>query len=518
MSQHDRQRRAMPDTQNYIRRILTSSVYDVAIESPLDPMRRLSQRIGTPVFLKREDLQPVYSFKLRGAYNKVAQLSAEERARGVICASAGNHAQGVALATQKLGIRSVIVMPRTTPGIKVAAVRNLGGEVVLFGDAFDDARRHAMELEREQGLVFVHPYDDPDVIAGQGTVAVELLRQHPGPLEAVFVPIGGGGLASGIALYIKFLRPNVKVIGVEPDDAASMKAAIAAGERVVLPHVGLFADGVAVAQAGVETFRICRERLDGIITVSGDEICAAIKDIFDDTRAIAEPAGALALAGLKRYRTLPEAGNGPLIAINSGANLNFDRLQHVAERAQVGERSEALIAVTIPERPGSYRQFIRLLGDRQITEFNYRYAAGADAHIFVGVQLRDGEREREQILALLKERDYPAIDLSDNELAKLHVRHMVGGRAASVGNELVYRFEFPERPGALLRFLEVLRSDWNISMFHYRNHGTDFGRVLAGIQVEEADRPAFAGFLEELGYPWWEETDNPAYRLFLDGS
>ncbi len=506
----------MQDKHNYIRRILTSSVYDVAIESPLDPMKRLSQRLNTPVFLKREDLQPVYSFKLRGAYNKIAQLTPEERARGVICASAGNHAQGVALATQRLGIRAVIVMPSTTPGIKVAAVRNLGGEVVLHGDAFDDARRHAFELEKEQGLVFVHPYDDPDVIAGQGTVAVELLRQHPGPLEAVFVPIGGGGLASGIALYIKFLRPNVKVIGVEPDDAASMKAAITAGERVVLPHVGLFADGVAVAQAGEETFRICRELLDGIVTVSGDEICAAIKDIFDDTRAVAEPAGALALAGLKRYRE-QSAGHGPLIAINSGANLNFDRLQHVAERAQIGERSEALLAVTIPERPGSYRQFIRLLGRRQITEFNYRYAAGGEAHIFVGVQLTDGEREKQQTIALLREHDYPVLDLSDNELAKLHVRHMVGGRAASAENELVYRFEFPERPGALLRFLELLRSDWNISMFHYRNHGTDFARVLAGLQVSEADRATFEGFLNELGYPFWEETQNPAYRLFLDG-
>lgn len=508
----------MPDKHNYIRRILTSSVYDVAIETPLDSMKRLSQRLGAPVFLKREDLQPVYSFKLRGAYNKIAQLTPEERSRGVICASAGNHAQGVALATNRLGIRAVIVMPRTTPAIKVAAVRNLGGEVVLHGDAFDEARRHAIELEKEQGLVFVHPYDDPDVIAGQGTLGVELLRQHPGPLEAIFVPIGGGGLIAGIALYIKFLRPNVKVIGVEPDDAASMKAAIEANERVVLPHVGLFADGVAVAQAGAETFSICRELLDGIITVSGDEICAAIKDIFDDTRAVAEPSGALALAGLKRYREQSAGGNGPLIAINSGANLNFDRLQHVAERAQIGERSEALLAVTIPEKPGSYRQFIRLLGERQITEFNYRYAPGASAHIFVGVQLSEGEREKQQIITILQDQDYPVIDLSDNELAKLHVRHMVGGRASSVKNELVYRFEFPERPGALLRFLEVLRSDWNISMFHYRNHGTDFARVLAGIQVSESDRDTFEGYLDKLGYPFWEETQNPAYRLFLDGN
>lgn len=505
------------DLQNYARQILTSAVYDLAIETPLDPMRRLEQRLGVPVLLKREDLQPVYSFKLRGAYNKIARLTPEQCARGVICASAGNHAQGVALATQKRGVRAVIVMPRTTPAIKVAAVRNFGGEVVLHGDAFDDARRHAAELEERDGLVFVHPYDDPDVIAGQGTIGMELLRQCAGPLEAIFVPIGGGGLAAGVALYVKFLRPDVKVIGVEPDDAASMKAALDAQERVVLPQVGLFADGVAVAQAGRETFRICRSLLDGVITVSGDEICAAIKDIFEDTRAVAEPAGALALAGLKRYVETHKTTGAPLVAINSGANLNFDRLQHVAERAQVGERSEALLAVTIPEEPGSYRAFIRMLGDRQITEFNYRFATDAEAHIFVGVQLRDGEREKAQIIALLSTHNYPVLDLSDNELAKLHVRHMVGGRAAMADHEIVYRFEFPERPGALLRFLEALRSDWNISMFHYRNHGTDYGRVLAGVQVQPEDREEFSRFLTELGYPHWEETANPAYRMFLDG-
>lgn len=421
----------------------------------------------------------------------------------------------MALATQRLGIRAVIVMPRTTPGIKVAAVRNLGGEVVLHGDAFDDARRHAAVLEKEQGLVFVHPYDDPDVIAGQGTVAVELLRQHPGPLEAVFVPIGGGGLASGIAVYIKFLRPDVKVIGVEPDDAASMKSAIEADERVVLSHVGLFADGVAVAQAGEETFRLCRELLDDVITVSGDEICAAIKDIFDDTRAVAEPAGAgpCGPQALSRNRTGQRAAHRYQFRSEPEFRPSPARGGAGADRRAL--RSAA--AVTIPEKPGSYRQFIRLLGQRQITEFNYRYASGTDAHIFVGVQLSEGEREKERIIAMLREQDYPVVDLSDNELAKLHVRHMVGGRAASAENELVYRFEFPERPGALLRFSRLLRSDWNISMFHYRNHGTDFGRVLAGLQVAEEHRASFEGFLNELGYPFWEETQNPAYQLFLDG-
>ncbi|MDB5535825.1 MAG: ilvA [Devosia sp.] len=502
--------------QDYVRRILTSSVYDLAEETPLEPMALLSARLGIPVLLKREDLQPVFSFKIRGAHNKIASLTAEERARGVICASAGNHAQGVALSASRLGIRAVIVMPTTTPSIKVNSVRRMGGEVVLFGDAFDAARDHANELAARDGLVFVHPFDDPAVIAGQGTIGMELLQQHPGPLGAIYVPIGGGGLAAGIAAIVKFLRPEVKVIGVEPEEAASMQAAIAAGRPVNLDQVGLFADGVAVRQVGTETFRICNQLLDGIVTVTTDEICAAIKDVFDDTRAISEPAGALALAGLRKHVEMGAAPAGPLIAINSGANINFDRLRHVAERAEIGERGEALLAVTIPEAPGSYRAFIRLLGDRAITEFNYRYARGAAAQIFVGVKLRQGEAEKQAIIAMLQANGHAVLDMSDNELAKLHVRYMVGGRASHLGDELVYRFQFPERPGALLKFLEGLRNDWNISLFHYRNHGADYGRVLAGIQVPQANRGQFHEYLEALGYPYWDETQNPAYRLFLD--
>lgn len=502
--------------QDYIRRILTSSVYDVAVETPLERMDQLSARLGYDVLLKREDLQPVHSFKLRGAHNKLASLNAEERARGVICASAGNHAQGVALAATRLGVRSVIVMPTTTPSIKVAAVRNLGGEVVIHGDAFDDARIHALAMAERDGLVWVHPYDDPDVIAGQGTIGMELLRQCSGPLGAIYVPIGGGGLAAGIAVFVKFLRPDVKVFGVEPDDAASMKAAIAAGTNIALDQVGLFADGVAVRQVGAETFRLCRDLLDGVVTVSTDEICAAIKDIFDDTRAIAEPAGALALAGLRRHCAEIGYAGPPVVAINSGANVNFDRLRHVAERAEIGERAEALLAVTIPELPGSYRAFIQLLGDRAITEFNYRHSPGDAAQIFVGVQLKNGETEKQDILAMLVERGYPVLDMSDNELAKLHVRYMVGGRVEGAENELIYRFQFPERPGALPKFLEGLQPDWNISLFHYRNHGADYGRVLVGIQIADADRQAFARYLEAIRYPYWDETDNPAYKLFLE--
>jgi len=502
--------------QDYVRRILTSAVYEVAEETPLDIMRQLSARLGVDILLKREDLQPVFSFKIRGAHNKLATLDTEQRSRGVICASAGNHAQGVALSAARLNIRAVIVMPTTTPSIKVAAVQRLGGEVVLQGDGFDEARAHATDLAARDGLVFVHPFDDPDVIAGQGTVGVELLRQMPGELGAIYVPIGGGGLAAGIATYVKFLRPEVQVFGVEPADAASMTAAFAAGAPVTLDQVGLFADGVAVRRVGDETFRLCRETLDGIVTVTTDEICAAIKDIFDDTRAIAEPAGALALAGLRRHVDTGQAPAGPLIAINSGANINFDRLRHVAERAEIGERGEALLAVTIPEEPGSYRAFIRLLGSRAITEFNYRYAHGQPARIFVGVKLKQGETEKQEIIALLRRHGYPVVDMTDNELAKLHVRYMVGGRAAHLGDELIYRFQFPERPGALLKFLETLREGWNISLFHYRNHGADFGRVLAGIQVPEASRPLFVKSLDALGYPYWDETDNPAYQLFLD--
>ena len=499
-----------------VREILTARVYDVAVETPLDPMPRLAGRLGRPVLLKREDLQPVFSFKIRGAYNKVAKLGPEAMARGVLCASAGNHAQGVALAAARKGIRATIVMPTTTPAIKVDAVRARGGDVVLHGEAFDEAFAHAKRLEAETGATFIHPFDDPDVIAGQGTVGLEILRQHADPVAAIFVPIGGGGLAAGVAAIVRFLRPGTRVVGVEPNDAASMKAAIEAGERVTLDTVGLFADGVAVRQAGAETFRLCRDLLDEVVTVDTDAICAAMKDIFDDTRAVAEPSGALALAGLKAWAAREGTGREALVAINSGANVNFDRLRHVAERAEIGEGREALLAVTIPEEPGSYRRFIQLLGQRSVTEFNYRFAGGRDAHIFVGVELRDGGREKALILAALREAGFPVVDMSDNEMAKLHVRYMVGGRVPGLADEVLCRFQFPERPGALLRFLESLAPDWNVTLFHYRNHGADHGRVLAGIQVPRAERPAFAAALAELGYPYQDETDNPAYSLFLD--
>jgi threonine dehydratase len=503
--------------QEYVRKILTARVYDVAIESPLDRMPRLSDRLGNPVHLKREDLQPVFSFKLRGAYNKIVGLPADVLARGVICASAGNHAQGVALAAEKLGIAAVIVMPRTTPAIKVQAVRSRGADVVLHGDTFEEAYAHASGLEAEKGLTFIHPYDDPDVIAGQGTIGMEILRQHPDPIEAVFVPVGGGGLAAGVGAFIKFLRPETKVIGVEPDDAASMGAALAAGERVILNQVGIFADGVAVRQVGAETFRVCREVLDEVITVTTDEICAGVKDIFDDTRAVAEPSGAVSVAGLKKYVERGAMRAGSLIAINSGANLNFDRLRHIADRAEIGEHREALLAVTIPEQPGSYRRFIQLLGTRSITEFNYRYADQREAQIFVGVQITEGDEEKRRIIEMLRGHGYSVLDMSDNEMAKLHVRYMVGGRVPGLADELIYRFQFPERPGALLKFLNGMAHDWNISLFHYRNHGADYGRVLAGIQVPRADRERFNAFLDELGYVFWDETDNPAYRCFLHG-
>ncbi len=503
---------------DYIRKILGARVYDVAIESPLDPLPRLSSRLGAKVAVKREDLQPVFSFKLRGAYNKMAGLSAEAGARGVICASAGNHAQGVALAARRLGLKATIVMPRTTPDIKVQAVRSLGGRAVLHGESFDEAHAHARHLEAEKGLTFIHPYDDPEVIAGQGTIGMEILRQHPDPIEAIFVPIGGGGLAAGIAVYAKFLRPETRIIGVEPEDAASMAAAIAAGKRVVLDQAGLFADGVAVRQVGEETFRLCRALLDEVVTVSTDEICAAVKDIFEDTRAIAEPAGAVSLAGLKAYAARRAERSGALIAINSGANMNFDRLRHIAERAEIGEQREALLAVTIPERPGSYRAFIQLLGRRAITEFNYRYGDPQEARIFVGVRLAEGEAEKRQIIAMLADHGYPVLDMSDNELAKLHIRYMVGGQAPDLGDEMIFRFQFPERPGALLKFLNSLSSGWNISLFHYRNHGADYGRVLAGIQIPADERGRLTQSLDALGYPYWDETANPAYRSFLAGA
>ena len=501
---------------DYVRKILTSAVYEVAEETPLDAMRLLSAKLGQDILLKREDLQPVFSFKIRGAHNRMSQLTPEERARGVICASAGNHAQGVALSATRLGVRSIIVMPTTTPEIKIGAVKRLGGEVVLFGDGFDAARAHAAGLAERHGYVFVHPFDDPDVIAGQGTIGMELLRQHPGEIGAIYVPIGGGGLAAGIAAFVKFLRPDIKVIGVEPEEAASMKAAFAAGGPVVLNEVGLFADGVAVRQVGEETFRLCRDLLDDIITVTADEICAAIKDIFDDTRAIAEPAGALALAGLRRHVEMGAAPGGSLIAINSGANVNFDRLRYVAERAEIGERAEALLAVTIPEVPGSYRAFMRLLGRRAITEFNYRYAHAESAHIFVGVKLAQGDKEKREIIDLLTDNGLGVTDMTDNEVAKLHVRYMVGGRVQGLTDEMLFRFEFPERPGALLKFLEGLNDAWNITLFHYRNHGADYGRVLVGVQVPLATRDDFYGHIDAIGFPYWNETENPAYRQFLE--
>ena len=499
----------------YIERILKSRVYDVARETPLEAARLLSARLGNAVFLKREDLQPVFSFKIRGAYNKIAGLSPEGRARGVITASAGNHAQGVALSARRLGIRALIVMPETTPAIKVAAVRRLGGEAVLHGGAYDEAYEHAAQIAWREGMTFVHPYDDPEVIAGQGTVAMEILRQHPGPLHAIFVPVGGGGLIAGIAAYVKTFWPEVKVIGVEPDDAPSLERALAAGKRVVLDSVGLFADGVAVRQVGEEPFRVCREAVDEVLLVTGDEICAAIKDIFDETRSVAEPAGALAVAGLKKYVEREGLRGADLVAIDSGANINFDRLRYIAERAETGEQREALLAVTIPEEPGSFRSFCEAIGHRSITEFNYRYASASRAHVFAGIELREGRADKDRLVGELRAKGYAVLDLSDNEMAKLHVRYMVGGRAPEVVDEVLYRFEFPERPGALLHFLTQMGSRWNISLFHYRNLGADYGRVLVGVQVPPADAGRFQKFLADLGYPREEETGNPAYRLFL---
>ncbi|AKJ95866.1 MULTISPECIES: threonine ammonia-lyase, biosynthetic [Thioalkalivibrio] len=499
----------------YLEKILTARVYDVARETPLDPMPNLSERLGSTLWLKREDLQPVFSFKLRGAYNKIAQLTPEQRAKGVVAASAGNHAQGVALGASHLGIKAVIVMPVTTPSIKIDAVRRFGGKAVLHGDSFDEAAAHARELEQKHGYTFIHPFDDPDVIAGQGTVAMELLRQHPGHLDAVFVCIGGGGLAAGMAAYIKRLRPEIKVIGVEPDDAPSMYKALQQNRRVTLKQVGIFADGAAVRQVGKETFRLCRDLIDEVLLVDTDSICAAIKDIFDDTRVVAEPAGALAVAGMKQYIQREGLQGANLAAVLSGANINFDRLRHVAERAEIGEHREALFAVTIPERPGSFRQFCQAIGKRGVTEFNYRYADDEKAQVFAGIKLEGGDAERQEILAALEEAGYDVLDMTENEVAKLHLRHMVGGHGGEVRNERIYRFEFPERPGALLNFLTHMGQTWNISLFHYRNHGAAYGRVLVGMQIPAEDRARFREFLKEVGYPWHEETGNPAYSLFL---
>ena len=499
---------------DYLEKILSARVYDVAIESPLDVAPALSRRLGNTVLLKREDMQPVFSFKLRGAYNKMAHLSPKLLKRGVIAASAGNHAQGVALAAQRLGCRATIVMPATTPQIKIAAVVARGARVVLYGDSYDDAYAHSLQIAKRENLTFVHPYDDPDVIAGQGTVGMEILRQHSGPIDAIFVAVGGGGLIAGIGAYIKRLRPQIRLIGVEPVDADAMTRSLAAGRRVKLDQVGLFADGVAVKQVGVETFRLCRELVDEMILVDNDAICAAIKDVFEDTRSILEPAGALAIAGAKAWVARNRAKERTLVAVACGANMNFDRLRFVAERAELGEQREAILAVTIPEQAGSFRQFCTLLGPRSVTEFNYRYADPRQAHVFVGVQVRD-RGEIRKLVARLRKHGLPTQDLSDNEMAKLHVRHLVGGRAPSVRNELLYRFEFPERPGALMNFLKNMGHGWNITLFHYRNHGADFGRVLVGMQVPPRDKPAFRRFLTQLGYPSWDETRNPAHALFL---
>jgi len=505
----------MPD--HYIERILRARVYDLARETPLTRAEGLSRRLGNQVLLKREDLQPVFSFKLRGAYNKLVNLDKESLNRGVITASAGNHAQGVALGASRLGIQATILMPRTTPAIKVQAVRGFGAKAVLHGDSYDEAYAQAQAWAAERHLTFIHPFDDPDVIAGQGTIAMEMLRQHPQPLHAVYVPVGGGGLIAGIAAYIKYVRPEVKVIGVEPEDAPTLHSALAAGHRVELPQVGLFADGVAVRLIGEETFRVARGRVDEVVLVSTDEICAAIKDIFDDTRGIAEPAGALALAGLKRHVQAGAIQGQNLVAIESGANINFDRLRHVAERAELGEHREALLAVEIPERPGSFLEFCRFLGKRQITEFNYRYADRRRAQVFVGVELGRGNEERGELVARLGERGYDVVDMTENETAKLHIRFMVGGHAQGLADEMLVRFEFPERPGALLSFLTGLGRRWNISLFHYRNHGAAYGRVLMGLQVPPSARPELLQRLDSLGYRYWDETDNPACSIFAGG-
>lgn len=508
-----------PELSDLVAKIKSASVYEVAVESPLDFAPSLSKRLGNNIYLKREDLQSVFSFKLRGAYNRISQLSEQERNNGIIAASAGNHAQGVALAAQRLNIASTIVMPKTTPRIKVDSVASYGSKIVLYGNTYDDACGHAYKLAAEGKLTFIHPYDDPDVISGQGTVAVEILQQmetmHK-DIDAIFVPVGGGGLIAGISAYVKSVNPEIKIIGVEADDSACLYAAMQAGERVELEQVGIFADGVAVRMVGEHTFEIAKQCVDEVVLASTDEICAAIKDIFDDTRSIAEPAGALAVAGMKNYLARNPQTGKTFIAIDSGANMNFDRLRHVSERAELGEHRESIIAVTIPERPGSFRQFCETIGTRGITEFNYRYSDPSNAHVFVGVQMQSGEQEKNELITKLTGKDYPVLDMTNNEMAKLHIRYMVGGHGGGVLNERLYRFEFPERPGALLRFLNKMGQQWNISLFHYRNHGAAYGRVLVGMQVPDNDEQRFRVFLDEIGYPWWEESNNPAYALFLN--
>jgi threonine dehydratase len=499
---------------DYLQRILTARVYDVAIESALEPARTLSRRIGNHVLLKREDQQPVFSFKLRGAYNKMARLSDAERARGVICASAGNHAQGVALAARRLGCQATIVMPVTTPKLKIDAVKALGGEVVLHGDSYSDAHAHAKTLEAERGLTFVHPFDDPDVIAGQGTVAMEILRQHQGPIDAVFVAIGGGGLIAGVASYIKAVRPEVKVIGVQMNDSDAMLRSVRAGKRVTLADVGLFSDGTAVKLVGEETFRLARELVDDYVVVDTDAVCAAIKDVFQDTRSVLEPAGAMGVAAIKQYAAEHKAKGQTFVAITCGANMNFDRLRFVAERAEFGEQREALFAVTLPEERGSFKRLCSLIGSRSVTEFNYRISDAAEAHVFIGVAIAErGEAER--IERNFARHGFATVNLTDDEMAKEHVRHMVGGRSALARDERLYRFTFPERPGALMRFLDAMHPDWNISLFHYRNQGADHGRILVGLQVPRGDARALSQFLDRLGYSYADESANPAYSLFL---
>jgi threonine dehydratase len=501
-------------TKKYIEKILTARVYDVAIESPLEQAKTLSAKHHNRILLKREDLQSVFSFKLRGAYNRIYRLTRSKDVHGVVAASAGNHAQGVALAAKNLGLKATIVMPKTTPGIKVDAVKSHGARIILIGDNYDEACAYATQYAEKESLDFIHPYDDPDIIAGQGTIGLEIVRQHADFIDAIFVPVGGGGLIAGVGSIVKYLSPKTKVIGVEPEDAASMALALKNGRRDSLEHVGIFADGVAVKQVGKETFRVAKQCVDEVVTVSTDEMCAAIKDIFDDTRSIAEPAGALAVAGLKKYVDREKLTDKTLVAINSGANMNFDRLRHVSERAEIGEQREALYAVTIPERPGSFRTFAQVIGKRGITEFNYRYSDATEAQVFAGVQLRDGMKERLELEQKLKDKGYPVVDMTDNEMAKMHIRYLLGGRAA-LTDEVLYRFEFPERPGALLDFLTSIGNRWNISLFHYRNHGAAYGRVLVALQIPEEERSELRAYLDELAYSYWEETDNPAYQLFL---
>ncbi|MEM8492335.1 MAG: threonine ammonia-lyase, biosynthetic [Pseudomonadota bacterium] len=503
-------------TQSYIKRILDARVYDVARETPVDEARLLSERLGNRVWLKREDLQPVFSFKLRGAYNKMQRMSAEQRQRGVVAASAGNHAQGLAMAAQKMGVDATIVMPRTTPTIKIQGVRRRGARVVLSGDSFDEAVVHAEQLVRDKSLTFVHPFDDPDIIAGQGTVGLEVVRQHQSPLDAVFVPVGGGGLLAGMAAFIRYVWPRTKIIGVEPEDAACLAAALRRGRRITLKEVGLFADGCAVAQVGKENFRVIRETVDEVITASTDEMCAAIKDIFEDTRGIAEPAGALALAGLKKYVQRDGVEGQQLLAVLSGANTNFDRLRYISERTEIGEHREAIICVTLPEQPGAFRKFCAALGKRNITEFNYRYSDSARARIFVGITIDPSEPDFEALMADLRAQGYQCEDLTENEMAKLHIRYMVGGKAPEhMTKERVYRVEFPERPGALATFLSGLGQQWNISLFHYRNHGAAYGRILVGLQVEGAGTRTVEATLKKIGYPFHDETENMAYLRYL---